>query len=64
MPHPASAPTTLSHILGEDAELAAAVPDAERARAIEECVAEIIRLERGPWAPHEDPCASTATAGS
>ena len=51
----ASAPTTLSHILGEDSELAQAVPGAERARAIRECVAKTIELERGPWTPHRDP---------
>ncbi|HEY2006826.1 MAG TPA: Crp/Fnr family transcriptional regulator [Solirubrobacteraceae bacterium] len=55
MERPGSDSTTLSHILGEDSELAEAVPNAERARAIKECVAETMELERGPWAPHKDP---------
>lgn len=55
MKRAASPPTALSHILGEDSELAEAVPDADRARAIKDCVANTVRLEPGPWIPHQTP---------
>jgi CRP/FNR family transcriptional regulator, cyclic AMP receptor protein len=45
---------TLSHILREDPELAEVIPDAQRARAAEECVAPTRSVKRGRWTPEEE----------
>jgi CRP/FNR family transcriptional regulator, cyclic AMP receptor protein len=45
---------TVSHILREDPELADAVPELQRARAAEECVATTRSVKRGGWRPEED----------
>jgi hypothetical protein len=42
---------TFSHFLREDVDLADAVPTLHRLRAVEECVATTIRVDRGPWIP-------------
>ncbi len=44
-----AAPLGLCHVLGEDPDLAAAVPESDRARAIEECLARVVRLPSGVW---------------
>ena len=45
------ASATPSHILREDADLAAAIPLGLRPHAIDECVASTLRVARGPWTP-------------
>jgi CRP/FNR family cyclic AMP-dependent transcriptional regulator len=40
---------SVTHVLREDSELAEAVSEPERARAIEQCVARTVRLPRGRW---------------
>jgi CRP-like cAMP-binding protein len=45
---------TLSHILREDPELAEVLPPAQRARAIDECVAPTRSVKRGGWRPEAD----------
>jgi CRP/FNR family transcriptional regulator, cyclic AMP receptor protein len=45
---------TLSHVLREDPELAEALPEAQRARAAEECVAATRSVRRGRWDPEAD----------
>jgi CRP/FNR family cyclic AMP-dependent transcriptional regulator len=40
---------TICHVLAEDAELAEAVPAAVRNQAIDECIAALLRLQKGPW---------------
>jgi CRP-like cAMP-binding protein len=55
VPPPRSGPTlTLSHILREDPELAEVLPAAQRARAIDDCVAATRSVKRGGWRPEAD----------
>jgi CRP/FNR family cyclic AMP-dependent transcriptional regulator len=44
-----AAPLGLCHVLGEDPDLAAAVPESDRAQAIEECLARVVGLPNGVW---------------
>ena len=46
---------SLSHIFTVDSELAVAVPSTVRARAIEDCVARTVQVDRGPWVPRQPP---------
>lgn len=41
--------TTICQVLREDADLAEAIPPDFRERAIEECIAPVVRLPRGRW---------------
>jgi hypothetical protein len=43
---------TICHVLREDVYLAEAIPAPVRARAIEECIATVVRIPRGAWAGH------------
>jgi CRP-like cAMP-binding protein len=45
---------TICHVLLEDPELGEAIPEADRARAVEACVARTARLPAGRWAPRGD----------
>lgn len=44
---------TICHVLREDAGLAEAIPVAERSKAIEECIAAVVRIRRGRWSGHQ-----------
>lgn len=43
---------TLCHVLREDVYLAEAIPVPVRAKAVEECIATVMRIPRGAWAGH------------
>jgi CRP-like cAMP-binding protein len=53
-PRRSAATLTLSHILREDPELAEVLPAAQRARAIDDCVAATRSVKRGGWRPEAD----------
>ncbi len=44
-----AAPLGLCHVLSEDPDLAAAVPESERAQAIQDCLARVLLLPSGVW---------------
>jgi CRP/FNR family cyclic AMP-dependent transcriptional regulator len=44
---------TVCHVLREDEDLAAAIPLADRDRAIEECIAAAVLLRQGRWGAHQ-----------
>jgi CRP/FNR family cyclic AMP-dependent transcriptional regulator len=44
---------TIVHVLREDAGLAEAIPVAERSKAIDECIAAVVRIGRGRWSGHQ-----------
>jgi hypothetical protein len=47
--HRRQAAATVCHVLQEDVSLAEAIPVADRDKAIEECIAAVVRIPRGRW---------------
>lgn len=45
----------LCHVLAEDPDLAEAIPEERRERAMEACMAPLVHVSPGPWQPPEAP---------